>query len=74
MSSLNKRWSLDFVHDTLSPGRRSRTLNVVDDFSRECLAIEVDTSLSGGRVVRTLDAIAAVRGYPETIVLDKAPN
>jgi putative transposase len=45
-------------------------LNVVDDFSRECLAIEVDTSLSGQRVVRTLDAIASVRGHPETIVLD----
>ena len=70
VSRLNQRWSLDFVHDTLSSGRRIRTLNIVDDFSRECLAIEVDTSLSGQRVVRTLDAIASVRGYPETIVLD----
>jgi putative transposase len=70
VSRLNQRWSLDFVHDSLSSGRRIRTLNVVDDFSRECLAIEVDTSLPGGRVVRTLDAIAGVRGYPETIVLD----
>lgn len=70
VSRLNQRWSLDFVHDSLSCGRRIRTLNVVDDFSRECLAIEVDTSLPGGRVVRTLDAIAGVRGLPETIVLD----
>ncbi len=70
VSRLNQRWSLDFMHDTLSSGRRIRTLNIVDDFSRECLAIEVDTSLSGQRVVRTLDVIADVRGYPETIVLD----
>lgn len=44
---MNERWSLDFVHDSLESGRRIRTLNIVDDFTRECLAIEVDTSLSG---------------------------
>ena len=66
----NERWSLDFVHDSLKFGRRIRTLNVVDDFTRECLAIEVDTSLSGPRVARVFDQIAFTRGYPTTIVMD----
>jgi len=68
--SMNERWSLDFVHDTLESGRRIRTLNIVDDFTRECLVIEVDTSLSGQRVARVLDAIGSVRGFPQTIVMD----
>jgi putative transposase len=67
---MNERWSLDFVHDTLESGRRIRTLNIVDDYTRECLAIEVDTSLSGHRVARVLDAIGSVRGFPLTIVMD----
>jgi putative transposase len=67
---MNERWSLDFVHDTLERGRRFRTLNIVDDFTRECLAIEVDTSFSGSRVARVLDAIAERRGLPQTIVMD----
>ena len=66
----NERWSLDFVHDALESGRRIRTLNIIDDFTRECLAIEVDTSLSGVRVTRVLDQIAFTRGYPTTIVMD----
>ncbi len=70
VSAMNERWSLDFMHDTLGSGRRIRTLNIVDDFTRECLAIEVDTSLSGDRTVRVLDAIADVRGYPKTLVMD----
>ena len=70
VTTMNERWSLDFVHDSLESGRRIRTLNIVDDFTRQCLAIEVDTSLSGGRVVRVLDAIAAGRGYPKTLVMD----
>ncbi|GAC1409732.1 MAG: IS3 family transposase [Candidatus Velthaea sp.] len=70
VSRMNERWSLDLVHDTLANGRRIRTLNVVDNFTRECLAIEVDTSLSGLRVTRVLDAIGAVRGFPSTLVLD----
>jgi len=52
----NKRWSLDFVSDALSDGRRFRILAVVDDFSRECLGLVADTSLSGARVARELDA------------------
>ena len=70
VSRRNERWSLDFVHDALESGRRIRTLNIIDDFTRECLAIEVDTSLSGVRVTRVLDQIAFTRGYPTTIVMD----
>jgi len=73
-SSMNERWSLDFVHDTLSSKRRIRALTIVDDFTHESLAIEVDTALSGERVSRVLDAIAAARGYPATIVLDNGPE
>jgi putative transposase len=65
-STPNERWSLDFVHDTLQNSRRLRTLNVVDDFTREALAMEVDTSISGSRVTRVLDRIAAERGMPTT--------
>jgi putative transposase len=57
-------------HDTLQNARRMRTLNVVDDFTREALAIEVDTSISGLRVTRVLDRIAEGRGLPKTIVMD----
>ena len=66
----NERWSLDFVSDAFTDGRRFRILAVVDDFSRECLALVADTSLSGLRVVRELDAIIARRGRPNTIVSD----
>lgn len=59
----NQRWSLDFVSDSLSCGRRFRILNVIDNFSRECLAAVVDTPLSGDRVARELDRIAEMRGY-----------
>lgn len=66
----NQRWSLDFVSDSLVDGRRFRILCVIDDFSRECLATIVDNSLSGERVARELDAIAARRGYPLMVVSD----
>jgi len=66
----NERWSTDFVSDALSDGRRFRILAVVDDFSRECLGLVADTSLSGVRVARELDAIIARRGKPKTIVSD----
>ena len=66
----NQRWSLDFVSDTLVCSRRIRILAVVDDFTRENLALVVDTSLSGARVARELDAIIAVRGKPLMIVSD----
>ncbi len=71
----NRRWSMDFVSDALENGRRIRCLTVVDDFTRECLAIEVDTSLPGLRVVRVLERISAERGgLPEAIVLDNGPE
>ncbi len=66
----NQRWSLDFVSDTLIDSRRFRMLAVVDDFTRECLALVADTSISGVRVGRELDAIIARRGRPAMIVSD----
>ena len=66
----NQRWSLDFVSDALSWGRKFRVLAVVDDFTREALALVVDTSIGGRRVVRELDALIAARGRPTTIVSD----
>jgi putative transposase len=66
----NQRWSLDFVSDTLTDGRRFRMLAVVDDFTRECLCLVADTSLSGARVARELDAVIAIRGRPASIVSD----
>ena len=66
----NQRWSLDFVADTLSWGRRFWVLAVVDDFTREALALVVDTSIGGARVVRELDALIARRGRPAMIVSD----
>ncbi len=67
---LNLRWSLDFVTDALVSGRRFRILTVVDDFSRECLGLVVDTSLTGLRVARELDRIIETRGCPRMIVSD----
>src|SRR6188474_1221454 len=66
----NERWSLDFVSDALADGRRFRILAIVDDFTRECLALVADTSLSGLRVVRELDALIIARGRPAMIVSD----
>lgn len=53
----NQRWSLDFVSDQMTDGRRFRILTVIDNFTRECLALVADTSLSGARVARELDAV-----------------
>jgi putative transposase len=58
----NLRWSIDFVADTLAVGRRFRILTMVDDFTRECLGLVVDTSLTGLRVARELDRVAELRG------------
>jgi putative transposase len=66
----NERWSMDFMCDSLASGRKFRTLNVIDDFTRECLAIEVATSISGKRVARVLDRLVAFRGKPNGIVCD----
>lgn len=66
----NSRWSVDFVHDQLANGRRFRVLNIIDDVTKECLAAVADTSLSGKRVVRELEALIAGRGKPSVILLD----
>jgi putative transposase len=70
----NQQWGIDFVSDTLAWGRRIRLFTVVDVFTREALAIEVDTSLPGGRVVRVLERLRAERGVPDEIVLDNGPE
>ena len=66
----NQRWSLDFLSDAFADGRRFRILAVVDDFTRECLALVADTSLPGLRVVRALEAVVARRGRPALCVSD----
>src|SRR5690348_9337132 len=66
----NQRWSLDFASDALTDGRRFRILIVVDDFTRECLCLIADTSLSGARVARELDAVIQHRGKPALCVSD----
>ena len=70
----NQHWSMDFVSDSIVTGRRFRALTVVDNFSRECPAIEVDTSLGGARVVTVLDRLSEARGTPEVITVDNGPE
>ena len=70
----NQTWSLDFMSDSLSNGRMFRTLNVIDDFNREALWIEVDTSLPAERVVRVLEQLLDWRGKPTHIRMDKGPE
>jgi putative transposase len=71
---LNERWSMDFVSDSLTDGRKFRSLNIVDDFNRESLTTEVDTSLPGARVVRVLERLREQRGLPEVLVMDNGPE
>jgi putative transposase len=73
-SGINQRWSMDFMSDTLSCGRRFRSLNIVDCHSREALCSEVDTSLTGQRVVRVLQRLGETRGLPQTIQVDNGPE
>jgi putative transposase len=70
----NECWSMDFMSDVLLTGQRFRTLNIIDDYNREALAIEVDTSLPGQRVVRVLERITHWRGYPQRIRIDNGPE
>lgn len=65
---------MDFVHDTLVDGRKFRTFNVVDTYTRECLVIEVDTSLTGKRVTQVLERLVAVYGAPASITVDNGPE
>jgi len=65
---------MDFVSDQLACGRRIRTLNIIDEHARECLAIEVDISIGSGRVCRVLDRLVAERGHPERLLTDNGPE
>jgi putative transposase len=73
-TSANQEWGLDFVHDAVECGRAIRVLSVVDAYTRECLALEVDTSFASRRVTRVLDQIAAERGMPQAIRCDNGPE
>ncbi len=70
----NEHWSIDFLSDSIVTGRRFRALTIVDQYSRECPAIEVDTSLGGARVVSVLERLAETRGLPEVITMDNGPE
>jgi putative transposase len=65
---------MDFVTDSIVTGRHFRALAIVDDYSRECPAIEVDTSLGGRRVVSVLERLSEIRGLPEVITMDNGPE
>jgi putative transposase len=70
----NHCWSMDFMSDSLMCGRRFRTFNLVDDFNREALAIEIDIGLPAQRVIRVLDRVVAWRGYPSKLRMDNGPE
>jgi putative transposase len=74
VSQINQEWGLDFMEDRLFYGRKIRALTLEDRFSREGLALEIAFSITGRRVVRELDAIAAVRGYPKRLRVDNGPE
>jgi len=73
-TAVNQSWSMDFMSDSMVSGRKFRTLNIIDDCTREVLAIEIDTSLSAKRVTRVLDRIIAERGKPVSIRVDNGPE
>ena len=70
----NQEWALDFVHDVIAAGRSIRVLSVVDAYTRECLALEVDTSFASQRVTRVLEGIIVERGCPQSIRCDNGPE
>ena len=70
----NEVWSADFMSDALWSGRRFRTFNVIDDFNREALRIEIDTSLPARRIVRALDELIEIRGKPSALRMDNGPE
>jgi putative transposase len=72
--TINQVWSLDFMSDSLWDGRHYRMLNIIDDFNREILAIEADTSLPALRVIRTLERLKEVRGLPAMLRTDNGPE
>jgi len=74
LSRANQEWALDFVHDVLGTGQRVRVLSVLDAYTRECLALEVDTSFASRRVTRVLDRLITERGRPESLRCDNGPE
>ena len=72
--SVNEVWSMDFVSDSLSSGRRIKCLTVTADFSHECVDIAVDHGISGAYVVRVLEQVALFRGYPQAVRTDQGPE
>ena len=73
-TAANQEWALDFVHDAVACGRSIRVLNVIDAYTRESLAMEVDTSFAGPRVTRVLDQIIAERGLPQAFRCEYGPE
>jgi putative transposase len=73
-TAANQEWALDFAHDAVACGRAIRVLSVVDAYTRECLALEVDTSFASRRVTRVLEQIVAERGQPKAIRCDNGPE
>jgi putative transposase len=71
---INQVWSIDFMNDTLWDGRKFRLLNIIDDYNREVLAIEADTSLPTTRVIRALEYLKEFRGLPDMIRVDNGPE
>ena len=70
----NQQWAMDFMSDALFNGRRIRLLTLIDEYTRECLAIEVDTSINGARVTSVLNRVAMMRGLPDIIKVDNGPE
>jgi putative transposase len=70
----NQRWSMDFMSDSIAGGRRFRTLNIIDEFTREALAIEVDLNIGGLAVSRVLERLVNRRGIPEMVLCDNGPE
>lgn len=73
-SAVNHTWSMDFMSDSMAGNRKFRTFNVIDDSTREVLAIEIDTSISAQRVIRTLNRVIEQRGKPIAIRVDNGPE
>jgi putative transposase len=74
LTAPNTEWSLDFVYDALATGRSVRVLSIVDNFTRECLALEVDSCFASQRVTRVLDSLIAQRGAPKALRMDNGPE
>ncbi len=72
--AINQSWPVDFMHDALVSGRRFRTFNMLDDFNREALAVEIDLDIPAQRVIRVVDRIVTSRGYPLKRRMDNGPE